>query len=261
MRKTMTYTNDTGASVTFGHAPFYFERFDACSIDAVISAQRIIGRPGQVTTDKSMPGRTITADLAVAIPDRKRLHRELEKIIAAFDPMHSGLLTIRTETGVYEIECSPMAQPLPEKTAVWYDWKFSVKLMADFPYFRKPGKIIKNEYDNDGWLEFMSNSPVLTPFKAVIPATYTSYFTLENNYTKQELYIINPTSSTKPELTLDTWDLSLKDSDGNDHFEFVNVSSGVAFTDFYIAPGKNKFHLNTPGNIPISFYEYVVGVT
>ena len=234
----------------FGHKrPFLLEGIDGCSIDAVIISEGLAGQSGQVTIERTLPGRAITLQLSAVLPYENHRQDMLDEILAVFDPTLDGKLRIITKNADFEIDCYPMSVPLPEKTAVGYKYNFEVKLFADDPFFKRGAEISKQFTENYNYIH--SRSTVHVPMKVIFPAGYSGPFSVNGVGTTMMGY--------NGIRILDTSDASLVDEQGNDVSQFMNCTAEMDQT--YLKYGKNLvFCMQNSGAVELRYYEYALGV-
>lgn len=250
IRKIMTYENELGQKMTFcDHAPLYLERLNACSIDADITSEKLLGAVGQRTYDVSLPGQPIEASLAVTEPDSHRRQILLDRVLSLFEPTLSGKMYIRNADGLFFNECRVLSRPFPEKQTVRYMYKFDIRFMADYPYFRRCGeKSVQSAIGDSS--SFSSASPVKTPFKAVFVAGGSGTFRLNGK-------AFHFTTALPVDVYFSSSDYSFVDANGNDVSYLV--SSLTDFNQAYIRYGNNTIE-NTFGNVILTYSQYVPGV-
>lgn len=251
MKKTVTYTNQLGRSITFDNKkPYFIESIDATSMQGVFSTETLAQTIGQITTSRIFTSRTVVCDFALCIEKSEKKQFILDEIIALFNPLVSGTLKIRNTRGSYEIDCYPSAVPKIEKDKnVKTVYRFSVDFICDYPYFREVGIITKKLTETYNTVN--SLSVVDTPIIINAPANEAFIFTQRD--TKQGFTI---SGCDKP-VTINTTDFSITDSDGNNRSNLISAADDIG--DIYLRYGKNNIFC-TSTNVTISWYNYVLGV-
>ena len=229
MRKKIRYKNIRGMSLCFGDKrPYYLEKIDATSLSGVFSADSFARFPGQVTNFRNVNARSVVCDFAIQITDRDK--SIIEDVIALFNPLLPGVLTIDTDSGTYEIDCCPSAVPsiLPDDK-VPSVYRFSIDFVCDYPYFRKPVPITEKIFQAE--TKIYSYSSVDTPLKIHFPAG--GIFT---NRTTGQGFSISPASDGVG-VTVDTKNFAITDDNGNDVSNLISIADDIG--DVYLQQGWN----------------------
>lgn len=245
MRKIVQYKNEQGLSMVFGDtAPCYAEKIDATSLSGVFSSDTLARSAGQITTYKTFGARTVVCDFAVVGTDK------LDMIIQLFNPSLSGVLTIISESGTYEIECYPTAVPTIQKDSNAYAlYRFSVDFVCDYPYFREVGQIVKPLTQGENIIRTRTSAP--TPPQIYIPdcsngatvSTNIATITIvPNNYA----------------IIVDTRLFTAVNAVGADVTSLIDLSSNIE--EFRLNYGKNTVILSETSTAELRYYNLVLGV-
>lgn len=253
MKKIITYTNSNGLSMTFGYKkPYLLEKIDCCSGDAVIIAESLAGCSGQITIDKKMPGKSIQLDLSVVLPglDAETLENRLQYIRSLFDPMLSGVLTVRTPSTYYTIDCYSLQSVLPEKQAANYKYNFHINLKSDSAYFKKGAPVTK--VITSSTYSINSDSVPDVPMIITFPSGYSGLFTVRGR---------SITLRTLPSAAiLNTENMSLLDELGNDMSQYYSINSAVDKLRLRYGTNSIATTLSSGQSITVQFYDLSGGV-
>lgn len=257
MRSIKLYNPVTGKTLFFGAArPFLLEKLDGVSIDAALTAEAPIGRDGQVTTLSRLPGRSIVAQVAAYLPDRReRKHYFDDVFLPALLPPPAGTyctLTIDDGLDTYSIDCRPSSVPMPARQDTPAVYRAEICLTADSAFFRKNGTI----------------TAVLTPDTTTnhtlwVPTHAPSYpiITLREGYNREfslngkSLWI----SQALPEdVTVNTQTFDIKTASGSDATEYIDPSRDI--DAMFLTYGSNSIHLSGVGTVEIAYDILSLGV-
>lgn len=257
MRSIKLYNPVTGKTLTFGAArPFLLEKLDGVSIDAALTAEAPIGRDGQVITLSRLPGRSIVAQVAVYLPDRRdRKHYFDDVFLPALLPPPAGTyctLTIDDGLDTYSIDCHPSSVPMPVRQDSPAVYRAEISLTADSAFFRKNGAITA-----------VFTPDITTNHTLWVPTHGPSYpvITLKEGYNREfslngkSLWI----SQTLPEdVIVNTQTFDIKTASGSDATEYIDPSRDI--DAMFLTYGNNAVHLSGVGNVLITYDILSLGV-
>lgn len=256
MRKKIKYRSDNGLMFEFGDkAPYYLEKINATSISGVFTTDIIPNRLGQVTTSKTLGGRTVICELAVVFSsnDMRMFKKQiLSEITECFNPLSNGTLEIETDFGNYEINCYPQESPKYDNSKVPWIYRFTVDLVCDYPYFKSTRV---NEIELPADTSIIVNSPSFIDNRELIITIpdFNANFTLANKTTNKEIRLVNFGGG---KVILDVLNFKLKTLDGRDVSRFIDITCDIE--DFCLKHGKNELLSNL--NATIKYSNILLGV-
>lgn len=249
MRKKIRYKSGDLSLEFWDKAPLYLESIDATSLSGNFAVSTLARSVGQVTDYRTVGSRTIICNCAVWVTDGDQI---LDEIIALFNPLRTGTLTITTDSGEYEIDCYPQAVPQIKNDDNRKDiYRFEVDFVCDYPFFRESHNVKKNL--NAGTTKIYSDSVIDTPVEIAIPARDTeTLFVLANSVGNFALSVL-PCSE---QITVDTKTFTAVSENGQDISNKIAVASQIE--DFKLVYGLNSITSSVP--FTLCYYNLTLGV-
>jgi hypothetical protein len=257
MRSIKLYNPVTAKTLTFGTSrPFLLEKLDGVSIDAALTAEAPIGRDGQVTTLSRLPGRSIVAQVAVYLPDRRdRKHYFDDVFLPALLPPPAGTyctLTIDDGLDTYSIDCRPSSVPMPTRQDSPAVYRAEISLTADSAFFRKNSTITA------------TFTPDITQNHTLwVPTHGPSYpvITLRQGYNRE--FMLNSKSlwisETLPEdIIINTQTFNITTASGDNATEYVDPGRDI--DAMFLTYGNNAVHLSGVGDVQVAYDILSLGV-
>ena len=258
MRSIKLYNPVTAKTLTFGTSrPFLLEKLDGVSIDAAMTAETPIGRDGQVTTLSRLPGRSIVAQVAVYLPDRRdRKHYFDDVFLPALLPPPAGTyctLTIDDGLDTYSIDCRPSSVPMPIRQDSPAVYRAEISLTADSAFFRKNGTITATftpdiTQNHTLWVPTHGPSyPVIT-----LRQGYNREFMLNSRY----LWIGDPLPE---DIIINTQTFDITTASGENATKYIDPGR-YKIDAMFLTYGNNKIHISDVGTVEISYDILSLGV-
>lgn len=231
--KKIRYTNSLGVSIDFDNKKLFCENMDLTGMPGTFSVDAFAYTNGQITTSRSIGGRTIPCSFALV--DRNDDESLRNKLAAAFSPLLTGTLRIQTGNdmhgNVYEIDVYSSAVPVFKRdSGVWYVWRWDVNFVADYPFFRKhrPNIVRLSERET----VVASYSTIDVPIKITFPQT--AQF---RNVTTGTGFNVRAAEGHPFPITVDTAAFTITDSNGDDAGSAVSISDDISRV--LLIPGNN----------------------
>ena len=272
MKRIVKYKNSAGMELVFNNDnTLYCENIDTDSTPGRLITEQPAFMPGQITLDRSVGAKLITADFAFC--DRYGDNAVMDTLCEIFSPMYSGTISIYDSYGKeYAIDVTPAASVTPKRQEVSWVYKMSVEFIADFPFWRegKMQNISMSYYSqktitNYGYVSSPLQVHILPKPEGVSRCElWISIYegsSIVSSKRRGTLRIYSGWEPTK-DLYINCQTLAVTDGDGNDMSYMLNVTQDLS--ELYLVPGKNliisRRTSDGTADFEVGYYLYRSGV-